>query len=149
MIKKRVFLYLIVVYLILFSIRGYGIEPIQPIAQTESLIKDEHIATREFCQKQWDSKEILLKNELDAQKLELESRFKKVLWFDRIVSFGSLLVASFLALTYRNFLNKRSDKKFYDLQKMEMEREVGEVPTPIKEYEKEKRNKRKNKKTTG
>ena len=30
-----------------------------------------------------------------------------------------------------------------------MEREVGEVPTPIKEYEKEKRNKRKNKKTTG
>jgi len=139
MTRKGGFLGLIVIFLILFSVYAQAIQPIQPIQDVEGLIRDEGQATRDFCRNEWNAKEISFKAEFETTANELEKAYKTILWLDRVITAILVIFGVFVANTLRRFLDKRADKRKDTIDYLEL----GEAPTPIKEYENEKNKEKK------
>ncbi len=104
------------------------IRPVEPIARTDELIKQEHQATRDWCQQQWNSKEAAIMQSFQEEKEALKDEAKTIFWWDRVLSFGSLFFAVLLALLIYSWLNKRNERKLSTIQKQEydyLKKELG------------------------
>lgn len=131
------------IFLILIG-SALAVTPVQPIGVSDEIIRAEHQQTRDWCQSQWNEKEQQLQAKLEQEKEALETQMREVLWWDRILSFSSLLLASFLALTFRSFLDHRNKIKIHKMEKQEaenrdklnkfMEEDIGKTPKPIRDY---------------
>lgn len=126
---------LFIVLFLICSQLVIAVTPIEPIPITDNIIREEHQKTRDWCQQQWNSKEVQLEEKLEQEKEALEMQMREILWLNRIVSFGSLLIAGFLAFTFRSWLDFRNKKKLWEMDHQEsMDKKIGKPPKPIREY---------------
>ena len=119
---------LIILFILVLPIAFGQVQPVQPIARTEQLIKDEHKATRNWCQQQWDSKEQALRTEFDKEKEELREGIQSLMYWDRILSFGSLFIVLMLGFTFKSFLDLRRNRKAEFIK--DQETDYNDLPMP-------------------
>ncbi len=94
---------------------------VDPVSRTDTLIKDQHQQTRDWCQEQWDSKEQLLKETLNVEKTNFIKEAKVMLWLDRVMLYVGVFCAMFLAMTFRHILDRKTKTK---------EQTIDDIPIP-------------------
>lgn len=134
MLNKVSIMLLLVLLVVILSHTTIAQPPLEPIARTEAVIRDQHEQTREWCQAQWNEKSLYLEERILEQADNLEKQARQMFWLDRFLTFGLVFLAVFLALTLRTLLDHRKDKRYMDLKDKEEQAlpELSEPPEPDK-----------------
>ena len=126
----------ILIFLVLILIPmvyGQG-KPVEPISRTDDLIKDQHIETRAYIDAKFTEKEESLLKTFEDEKDRIFAEAKQIMWWDRILTMGSLFVGIFLSLTVRSWMDWRQAERIRIIKKQEYEQfkteMLGDLPTP-------------------
>ncbi len=132
--KRRVGLYIAIFIVLSVGVFAQSApQPVAPISQTDRLIKEQHIATQAWCEQQWDIKLEEIENKIETESTGYLERIKNALWVDRIINFGSMLMAAFFGFTLRALFDLQFKKKKQFLDRQEAAYTPAEdLPTPPK-----------------
>ncbi len=127
---RKLGIYLIIFALFCGSVLAQNPQPIQPVSQSDQLIRQQHEATRDFCEAQWSEKVTEIEDLINEEADGYLSRVKEALWIDRLINFGSMLMAAFFAFSLRSLfdLTFKRKKQFIDRQEAAFEQSKPKKP---------------------